>query len=526
MYRLNKPSYYFIVATLCLMMFPAAVQGQLETFFTKSDAFFKAYVTDGKVKYDRLANTTALDDLIKQVEETSLLSQGEASIKAFYINAYNLLVIKGALSGYPLSSVQDIPNFFDRKDYIVAGARVSLNQLEKDILFPNFPDPRLHFVLVCGALGCPPITDFAYVPESLDQQLDRQTRLALNDPAFIRLNAAKKEVGLSQIFSWYPQDFGGSKANIITYINQYRDTQIPASAGVSYYPYDWSINDSQTAAGSAAGTSSGGPITSGGANNSIRYVVSSTIPKGTIETKIFNNLYSQVTRSGGELSNRSTFFTTFVTSIYGVSDYFNAGVEVRYRSVLNADYPSSSFAVFGGGNDQSFRQGIATIGPKIRWAPIPKWGNFSVQSAIWFPVMDELEGGNGRPFVDWNNATWWTQVFNDFTLGNSFSLFTEVDFLWEDIGSGDNGAFNRVSTPVTLILSYFPEPQLTVYALNGFSPYWAPEWDYFYQAGAGAKYQFTRQLELEVLYTYFTNQFLQENNGRASTVNLGFRFNL
>ncbi|MEM7510889.1 MAG: hypothetical protein AAF388_08150 [Bacteroidota bacterium] len=109
MYRLNKPSYYFIVATLCLMMFPVAVQGQLETFFTKSDAFFKAYVTDGKVKYDRLANTTALDDLIKQVEETSLLSQGEASIKAFYINAYNLLVIKGALSGYPLSSVQDIP---------------------------------------------------------------------------------------------------------------------------------------------------------------------------------------------------------------------------------------------------------------------------------------------------------------------------------------------------------------------------------------------------------------------------------
>ncbi|MEM8901025.1 MAG: DUF547 domain-containing protein [Bacteroidota bacterium] len=522
-------------------MFPATVQGQLETFFTKSDAFFKAYVTDGKVKYDQLANTTGLDDLIKQVEETSLLSQGETSVKAFYINAYNLLVIKGALSGYPLGSVQDIPNFFDKKDYIVAGARMSLNQLEKEILFPNFPDPRLHFVLVCGALGCPPITDFAYVPEKLDQQLDQQTRLALNDPSFIRLDAVKKEVGLSQIFSWYPQDFGGSKANIITYINQYRDTQIPASAGVSYYPYDWSLNEAKPLTELLQGNLTN--VAQSGPNNSIRYVVSSTIPKGTIETKIFNNLYSQVTRNGGEdFEQRSTFFTTFITSIYGVSDYFNAGVEIRYRSTLNAGYPSSSFDVFGGGEDQAFRHGIATVGPKIRWAPVPKWGNFSVQSALWFPVMDELEGGNGRPFLDWNNATWWTQVFNDFTLGNSFSLFTEVDFLWEDIGSSGNGAFNRVSTPVTVILSYFPEPKTTLYALSGYSPFWAPEWDYFYQLGGGAKYQFTRKLEFEILYTFFSNRFLDTelpvgnpismenpetvNRGRASTVNFGIRFNL
>ena len=86
-----------------------------------------------------------------------------------------------------------------------------------------------------------------------------------------------------------------------------------------------------------------------------------------------------------------------------------------------------------------------------------------MQSALWIPVMSDLEGTATTPFLDWNNATWWTQVFNDFTLGSSFSLFTEVDFLWEDIGSESEGAFNRVSTPVTVILSYFPEPKLTLY---------------------------------------------------------------
>ncbi|MEM9935758.1 MAG: DUF547 domain-containing protein [Bacteroidota bacterium] len=521
---INMAFRYIFLSFLAILSSSTFAQGIDKTFFSQADAFFKEHVREGRVNYEQVRSDAEFSQLLQQVSEASVMGLDAETIKAFYINAYNLLVIKGALSAYPISSVQDIPNFFDKKDYVVAGVKVSLNQLEKDILFPNFPDPRFHFVLVCGALGCPPITDFAYTPEKLDQQLDAQTKLALNDPSFIRLDAAKKEVGLSQIFSWYPQDFGGSKANIITYINQYRETQIPVSASVSYYSYDWSLNDAKSVADLLQGNLSS--ASNAGSNNSIRYVVSSTIPKGTIETKIFNNLYSQVTRSGGELSQRSTFFTTFITSIYGVSDYFNAGVEIRYRSTLNREYPSSSLALFGGGEDQVFRQGIATIGPKIRWAPVPKWGNFSVQSALWIPVMSDLEGTATTPFLDWNNATWWTQVFNDFTLGSSFSLFTEVDFLWEDIGSESEGAFNRVSTPVTVILSYFPEPKLTLYGLGGYSPYWTPEWDYFYQLGVGTKYQFTRKLELEALYTYFDNQFLNDNGGRASTVNFGIRFNL
>ena len=103
-------------------------------------------------------------------------------------------------------------------------------------------------------------------------------------------------------------------------------------------------------------------------------------------------------------------------------------------------------------------------------------------------------------------------------------MFTEIDVLIEDIGTADD-AFNRVSTPATVILSYFPNPATTIYALNGLSPYWAPELDYFYQAGIGAKYQFSRKFEVEALYTYFTNSFLQDNNGRASTINLGVRIN-
>ncbi|MFK7934541.1 MAG: hypothetical protein AB8G22_13610, partial [Saprospiraceae bacterium] len=66
----------------------------------------------------------------------------------------------------------------------------------------------------------------------------------------------------------------------------------------------------------------------------------------------------------------------------------------------------------------------------------------------------------------------------------------------------------------------------TLYALGGFSPYWQSDFDYFAQAGLGAKYQFTPNVEIELLYTAFTNEFLQSINGDAATYNLGFRFNL
>ena len=96
----------------------------------------------------------------------------------------------------------------------------------------------------------------------------------------------------------------------------------------------------------------------------------------------------------------------------------------------------------------------------------------------------------------------------------------------EDIGKSEDGFLDRVSTPVTLIFSYNPNPKTTVYALTGYSPFWQSSFDYFAQAGVGTKYQFTRNVELELLYTYFTTRFFQQNGGNAGTYNVGSRYNL
>lgn len=259
----------------------------------------------------------------------------------------------------------------------------------------------------------------------------------------------------------------------------------------------------------------------------IRYIVSSTVPRGSTEVRFFNNLYSEKKGNTGELTDRSSFFTTSLNVLYGLNDRLNIGFATRFRRVRNHSLPSSAFDVFGSDENGSSRSGVTAFGPHIRFAPVPKWENFSIQSTFVFAIGNDLSGRTTQqPYIDWSGATWHTQIFNDFPIGSYFSLFTEIDLLIEDIGLLGNGNSNRVSTPATLILSYNPNWKSTIYALSGFSPTLAADFDYFTQIGLGTKYQFTPNFELELLYTKFSNEFLAQIGGQAATYNLGIRFNI
>lgn len=502
-----------IIPIFLLSLLTVNAQNLSTTFFQQTDQLFKAHVENGAINYKTIGTDPLFGQLIKDIAMTNWKGLDANTQQAFLINSYNLLVINKVLENKLTNSVQDKAGFFDAKSHTVGGEKLSLNTLEKKHLLATFNDPRFHFVLVCGAKGCPPITNFAYTSDGLAEQLTEQTRKAINDPIFIQVDIAAKKASLSQIFSWYAADFGGNKKAVLTFINSYRNEPIPASYTVNYYNYDWTLNSQQLSLGlGKAG------------NNSNRYVVSAAIPKGTTETKIFNNLYTQKTRSNaeGDFNARSNFFTTSVSFLYGINNRFNFGFDLRYRRVSNTSSDLSPLNVFTN-NADSRREGFTNVGPKIRWAPFEKLTNFSIQSAFWIPVGQDLEGNGDQPYIDWSGASWNTQLFNDFPIGSNFSVFTEIDFLLEDIGSAGNGALNRFSTPATAILSYFPNPKTTLYALTNYSPYWGNEFDYFVQAGLGAKYQLTPKFEIEALVTDFSNKFLANNNGQAATFNIGVR---
>ena len=210
-------------------------------FFKKADAFFKTYVVNGKVNYTEIKkDPSSLNELIDQAAKIRVSKSQPKTFQAFYINAYNLAVIKGVTNKYPVKSPLNIKGFFDKTTYNLGGKQTTLNDLENTILRKNFPkEARFHFSLVCAGLGCPPIISEAYTPESLDKQLQRQTTKALNNPRFIKVKGNK--VQLSQIFEWYKEDFTHNGSEI-DYVNQFRKEKIPTKAKISYYPYNWNLN--------------------------------------------------------------------------------------------------------------------------------------------------------------------------------------------------------------------------------------------------------------------------------------------
>jgi hypothetical protein len=192
------------------------------TFFEKTDTFLKASVSNGSVNYKAIYdNSESLDEILQLAKKVVVTKENKEVYQAFWINAYNIAVIKGIIDNYPIQSPLDKNGFFDKTTYELGGKKITLNDIENKMLRMNFEDARVHFVLVCGAKGCPPLIPEAYTPEKLEQQVNKQTIKALNNDLFIQVS--KKKVALSEIFKWYREDFISMDQNEIDFINIYRE---------------------------------------------------------------------------------------------------------------------------------------------------------------------------------------------------------------------------------------------------------------------------------------------------------------
>ena len=230
---------------LCLISWStyATDINDLNGFFREADLFFKEHVSNGKVDYAAIKVVPdELNELVSFMGKADLSSATSVEVKAFYINAYNLTMIKALVERYPIASPLDDADIFTGEKHLIAGEQLTLEQIEKEKLLKPTGDERLHFVLVCGANGCPPLADFGYMPDKLELQILGQTRLALSDKNFIRVKPKDNTVEVSEIFNWYSKDFAATGKSTLQYINQFREKPIPSDYKVRTYQYDWSLN--------------------------------------------------------------------------------------------------------------------------------------------------------------------------------------------------------------------------------------------------------------------------------------------
>jgi len=223
--------------------------------FAEYDALLKKYVDEqGRVDYSGLKQKDAesVEKLYAVVaatgpDKTPNLYKGKDAALAYYLSAYNVLVWKNVIDHLPnLKRVDENGySFFKSPSYQVNGKELPLDDLEKKVIRPLFKDGRVHFALNCASGGCPKLPREAFTPEKVQSQLDREAKRFCGEPRNVGYDAAAKKVKLSMIFKWYQDDFGGSEAAVLAYINKYRPEgkQIPADTKIDYVDYDWRMNN-------------------------------------------------------------------------------------------------------------------------------------------------------------------------------------------------------------------------------------------------------------------------------------------
>jgi len=523
---MSKISILFLIYLFISNSFTA--QDNNKTIFQEFDSFYKKYVSSGLVDYKLLkANSSELDSLVNLVE--AYLPSNDQDKKAFLINVYNICTIKQLTEGYPTASPLEISGFFDNKIVQVLGGKYSLNHIENKELRKVFNDPRLHFVLVCGAIGCPPIINSAYIPEDLEAQLDRQTKLALNNNAFIKVESGKAL--LSEIFKWYEEDFVQGQ-NVIEFINQYREGKIPSNYSFDYYPYDWRINE-YSPENVLPVQSDMLPVDPGNKTKSTQeYTPSVLYNKGQWEFKMFNNLYTQTKGfdSDGnktDFGSRSNFLTSINQFLFGVNSSINVGADIWINSVrINDSTQDSPFNILKFEQSPNTRTTVGYVGPKIKLIPFKKLSQLSFQTTFLIPTSSDMEGNmNGRPFLARDSYISITQIFYDYSISNKFQLFFQVSpwiYIDKDKPEENNSRVS-VASPASIFLSYFPTQRYTVFVQQEFWPNYGGTGitSWFRQEGVGMKVQIIEGiLEAEASYTRFSHG---RNSGAGQTFNFGLR---
>jgi hypothetical protein len=205
-------------------------------------------VRNGYVDYDGVALNPKFSEFVRQLGEAQAepFADREAEL-AFYINAYNALAIQGILDGYSPATRFGRHRFLKGREYRLLGAEITLDQLEHKRIRP-LGDPRIHFAIVCASISCPRLSNRAYLPETLDAQLDEAAQRFVNDVTRNRLDVAQKTAFISRIFEWFGEDFEKAAGSVPQYLAQYvadpavRAALLDGRMGIRYLPYDWELN--------------------------------------------------------------------------------------------------------------------------------------------------------------------------------------------------------------------------------------------------------------------------------------------
>jgi len=200
---------------------------------------------------------------------------------AFWINAYNIKMLKIIVDNYPIKSYPLLrpfpgwgPNSIQHIDkriggigkqkFIVKGEEFTLLGVEQRFFRKQFDEPRVFFAISGACLSSPPLRNEPYYGHKLYKQLDDQTKRFLSSPRAFKIDRDKQIVYLPAMLqpTWYGKEFINkydtdkkfkdrqpATRAVLNFLTNYISKQNVSfleieNYSVKYIKYDWRLNDS------------------------------------------------------------------------------------------------------------------------------------------------------------------------------------------------------------------------------------------------------------------------------------------
>lgn len=256
------------------------------TFHDKFAGILSEFVDDkGMVDYRRLKQKRGKLKLLlsefTKLKRNEYNSWSKEDKIAFWINAYNLQMLKIIIDNYPVDSYWLLHPFsgwepdsikhinkriggINKQKFLIMDEVFTLPEVEQRFFRKEFDEPRVFLALSYATLTSPPLRNEPYYGDKLYKQLDDQARKFFSNPLAFKIDRKRQKIYLSVLLqpTWYGSEFirkyGTDKKfkdqkpavrAVLSFLTNYISGQDKQFLEVENYSiefmiYNWRLNDS------------------------------------------------------------------------------------------------------------------------------------------------------------------------------------------------------------------------------------------------------------------------------------------
>lgn len=220
--------------------------------FDKYAQLLKQFAKENSVDYEGLKKSPLLKESMREIAHISpekMIDDKERL--SYWLNVYNLIVIKEICDRFPIKDIQTLGNDPTRRKFTVGGEKLSMQAVKIDKIEPMFNDnfPEEIFLMCGGAIGNPSILDHPVSPETMDKDMKESAYRWIIEPTNAAFDRYKDTFDIGPYLQWhehlFDKRYGSAIDFVISFLNDEAQEKISNVTVIKGFrlPFNGTIND-------------------------------------------------------------------------------------------------------------------------------------------------------------------------------------------------------------------------------------------------------------------------------------------